>query len=26
MVGCAKMGMHFVACAPKKYFPSDELI
>ncbi len=26
MVGCAKMGMHFVACAPKKYFPSQELI
>ena len=21
MVGCAKMGMDFVACAPKKYFP-----
>ncbi len=26
MVGCAKMGMHFVACAPDKYFPNDELI
>ena len=26
MVGCAKMGMHFVACAPKKYFPSTDLI
>lgn len=26
MVGCAKMGMHFVACAPKNYFPSAELI
>ncbi len=26
MVGCAKMGMHFVACAPKEYFPSAELI
>ena len=26
MVGCAKMGMHFVACAPEKYFPSWELI
>ena len=25
MVGCAKMGMHFVACAPKEYFPDDEL-
>jgi len=26
MVGCAKMGMHFVACAPKEYFPSPELV
>ena len=26
MVGCAKMGMHFVACAPKKYFPDTELV
>ena len=26
MVGCAKMGMHFVACAPKKYFPNAGLI
>ena len=26
MVGCAKMGMHFVACAPKKYWPVQELI
>ena len=26
MVGCAKMGMHFVACAPAKYFPSAELV
>ena len=26
MVGCAKMGMEFVACAPKKYFPNQELI
>lgn len=26
MVGCAKMGMHFVACAPKEYFPNTELI
>ena len=26
MVGCAKMGMHFVACAPSKYFPAPELI
>ena len=26
MVGCAKMGMHFVALAPKKYFPNKELV
>ena len=26
MVGCAKMGMHFVACSPEKYFPGEELI
>ena len=26
MVGCAKLGMHFVACAPADYFPSKELI
>ena len=26
MVGCAKMGMHFVACAPKAYFPDQKLI
>ncbi|MBE6718163.1 MAG: ornithine carbamoyltransferase [Ruminococcaceae bacterium] len=26
MVGCAKMGMHFVACAPKKYFPESSLV
>ncbi len=26
IVGCAKMGMHFVACAPKAYFPAEELI
>jgi len=26
MVGCAKMGMHFVACAPKAYFPNPELV
>ena len=26
MVGCAKMGMHFVACAPEKYFPNKDLI
>ena len=26
MVGCAKMGMHFVACAPKAYFPNAQLV
>ncbi len=26
MVGCAKMGMHFVACAPEKYRPGSDLI
>lgn len=26
MVGCAKMGMHFVACAPKQYFPNADLV
>ena len=26
MVGCAKMGMDFTACAPKKYWPSRELV
>ncbi len=26
MVGCAKMGMHFVAAAPEKYFPDPALI
>ena len=26
MVGCAKMGMHFVACTNKKYFPESELV
>ncbi|MBE7011257.1 MAG: ornithine carbamoyltransferase [Ruminococcaceae bacterium] len=26
MVGCAKMGMNFVACAPKKYFPDMALV
>ena len=26
MVGCAKMGMYFVACAPEKYFPDAALI
>ena len=26
MVGCAKMGMHFVAAAPKKYWPDAALV
>ena len=26
MVGCAKMGMHFIACAPEAYFPNADLI
>ena len=26
MVGCAKMGLHFVACAPRAYFPDAALI
>ena len=26
MVGCAKMGMSFTACAPEKYFPDPGLI
>ncbi len=26
MVGCAKVGMNFVACTNEKYFPSKELI
>ncbi|MBP3919695.1 MAG: ornithine carbamoyltransferase [Clostridia bacterium] len=26
MVGCAKMGLHFTACAPKEYFPDAALI
>ncbi len=26
MVGCAKMGMHFVACTNAKYFPDEKLI
>ena len=26
MVGCAKMGMHFVACAPAAYFPNKALV
>ncbi|MGL5435777.1 MAG: ornithine carbamoyltransferase [Lachnospiraceae bacterium] len=26
MIACSKMGMHFVACAPSKYFPNAELV
>lgn len=26
MIACAKMGMHFTACAPKKYFPDPALV
>lgn len=26
MVVCAKLGIHFTACAPKKYFPDQELV
>ena len=26
MVGCAKLGLNFTACAPRKYFPNEELI
>ena len=26
MIGCAKMGLHFVACAPKAYWPATELV
>lgn len=25
MIACAKMGMHFTACAPRAYFPNREL-
>jgi len=25
MVGCAKLGMHFVACSPEDYFPNQAL-
>lgn len=25
MIACAKMGMHFVGCAPRKYFPDRSL-
>lgn len=26
MVGCAKLGMHFTACAPEGYYPDDALV
>ena len=26
MIGCAKMGLHFTACAPKAYWPAPELV
>ena len=26
MIVCAKLGLHYVACAPEKYFPSQELV
>ena len=26
MIACAKMGLHFAACAPKKYFPDENLV
>ena len=26
MIACAKLGLDFVACAPKKYFPNEALI
>ena len=26
MIACSKMGMHFTACAPKKYFSAQELV
>lgn len=26
MIGCAKKGLHFVACAPKAYWPAPELV
>lgn len=26
MIACAKMGMHYTACAPKAYFPAAELV
>lgn len=26
MIACTKMGMHFTACAPKEYFPNEDLV
>ena len=26
MIGCAKLGLDFVACAPEKYFPDPDLV
>lgn len=26
MIACAKLGLHFVACTTKKYFPNEELV
>ena len=26
MIGCAKLGLHFTACAPSEYFPNKELV
>lgn len=26
MIGCAKLGLNFTACAPKEYFPNSELV
>ena len=26
MIACSKMGLDFTACAPKKYFPNEELV
>ena len=26
MIGCAKMGLNFTACAPKELFPNEELV
>ncbi len=26
MIACSKLGLHFVACAPKKYFPDAALV